>query len=323
MRIVVGDIGGTHARFALAELRPSAAPTLSYQRKYRTRDHVGLADAWAAFARDCGATLPRDAAIGVAAPIEGEELRFVNSSWVIARRGLQEELGLDRLLLLNDFGAVANAVAVLPAGDFVALGGPPGALPDEGITTVLGPGTGLGVSILIRRGGHVEIVETESAHIAFAPRTQTEAKVEAGVRARYGRCSVERIVSGPGLGEIHAQLGGAAEGRDAGALWADALDGSDPLADRALDLLVGCFGAAAGDMALAHGAMSVVITGGLANRMAARLASPTFRDPFLAKGRYRARMERVRVLLATYAEPGLLGAAAAFQRLQAAAGRPV
>ena len=312
MRIVVGDIGGTHARFALADLRPGEAPLLGEMHKYQTRDHDGLASAWAAFARDTGATLPAAASLGIAAPIEGEVLRFVNSGWQIHPQTLQHELGLERLHLLNDFGAVANAVSVLPANAFGTLCGPDTGLPPQGITTIIGPGTGLGVSILIRRGGPIDVIETESAHIAFAPQTAEEARLEAEIRARYGRCSVERIVSGPGLLEIYASVGG--DTLDPGTLWAAAIDGSDPLASRALDIFIGCFGAAAGDFALAHGAMSVVISSGLSNRIGDRLHEPSFGQRFTDKGRYRARMERIPVLLSTYDEPGLLGAAVAFER---------
>jgi len=312
VRIVAGDIGGTHARFALAELRAGQPPLLGAMRKYRTSEHPRVASAWAAFARDSGGALPRAAALGIAAPIEGEVLRFVNSAWAIRRHDLAGELGLDHLLLLNDFGAVAHAVASLPASALAPLCGPATGLPVEGVTTVIGPGTGLGVSVLIRRGSQVNVVETESAHIAFAPQTEEEAALERAVRARYGRCSVERIVSGPGLVEIVRHLGGGSP--DAGAAWEAALGDSDTLARRALDLLTGCFGAAAGDISLAHGSMSVVITGGLANRMQERLRSPLFHSRFVDKGRYRDRMERVPVILCTEAEPGLLGAAVAFQR---------
>jgi glucokinase len=315
VKIVAGDIGGTHARFAIAELRADAPPLLSAMRRYRTREHPGIESAWAQFARDIGGDLPRAAALGIAAPIEGEVLRFVNSSWEIGRHTLADEIGLDRLLLLNDFGAVAHAVSALPPAALAPLCGPATGLPAEGVTTVMGPGTGLGVSILIRRGEAVTVVETESAHLAFAPQNADEAALEQAVRARYGRCSVERIVSGPGLLEIVEQLGGGPrDALQAGALWDAAVNGTNKLGSRALDLLVGCFAAAAGDISLAHGSMSVVITGGLAARMRERLASPAFHARFVGKGRYRARMERIPVMLCTEPEPGLFGAAVAFQR---------
>jgi glucokinase len=180
---------------------------------------------------------------------------------------------------------------------------------------VIGPGTGLGVSILDRRGGRVSIIETEAAHIGFVPLDPEEEELSDAVTARYGRASVERIVSGPGLIDIYRFLGGGDwETTAAGGLWEAAIDGIDPLATHALAILVRCFGAAAGDIALAHGAMGVAITGGLANRIADLLGSPPFEARFTAKGRYRARMLRTPVRLLSYAEPGLLGAAIAFER---------
>ena len=315
MKIVAADIGGTHARFTLAELRAGERPVIGAMGRYRTREHEGLAAAWRAFARDSGGSLPNAAAIGVAAAIDGEVLRFVNSDWTIDRRRIAEQLGLASLTLLNDFGAVAQAVSVLTAEELDYIGGPEGAMPADGVTTILGPGTGLGVSLLLRRGGRVEIVETEAAHIGFAPLGEEESSIAEALRERYGRASVERIVSGPGLIDLYRSLGGGEwEVGNAGGLWSAAIDGGDPVAAEALDLLVKCFGSAAGDIALAHGANAVVITGGLANRMRDKLKSPLFRGRFIAKGRYRARMERIPVRLATYSEPGLLGAAVAFQR---------
>jgi glucokinase len=199
MRIVAGDIGGTHARFAIAELEPGARPRLGAMHKYRTREHSDFPSAWEAFRRDCGGTLPEAASLAVAIAIEGEVLRFPNNDWALDRRRLAGELGLERLLLLNDFGAVAHAVSALGPEALETLGGP-GAEPDsEGMTTVIGPGTGLGVAAFLRRDGHVEVIETEAAHMGFAPQSLEEEAVERVVRARYGRCSIERVVSGPGL----------------------------------------------------------------------------------------------------------------------------
>jgi glucokinase len=314
MRIVAADIGGTHARFALAELEPGAAPRIGAMRKYRTREHPGLGSAWAAFARECGEPLPRAAALAVAAPIEGDVLTFMNSDWRIERARLEDELGLDKLILLNDFGAVAHAVSQMGPEQFEALAGP-GDLPADGVVSVIGPGTGLGVAILDRRGGSINVIETESAHIGFCPLDPEEEALSDFLTARYGRASVERIVSGPGLIDVYRFLGGGDQDRaKAGQLWDSAIGGADPVAAKALAILVRCFGAAAGDIALAHGAMGVAITGTLANRIAPLLASPAFEARFTAKGRYRARMLRTPLRLLTYAEPGLLGAAIAFER---------
>ena len=314
MKIVAADIGGTHARFALAEIEPGERPRLGAMKRYRTREHTGLAAAWERFAHEIGEELPRDAAIAVAAPIEGDVLRFMNSEWRIARFTLAEELGLDRLTLLNDFGAVAHAVSVLRDDEFEPITGPE-RLPEEGVASVIGPGTGLGVAILARLRGRITVIETEAAHIGFAPLDPEEEALADAIAARYGRASIERIVSGPGLIDIHHYLGGGDwDPNRAGELWTAAIEGTDPIAVHALDILVRCFGAAAGDISLGHGAMGVAITGGLANRIAPLLRSPAFAARFTAKGRYHERMHRVAVMLLTDPEPGLLGAAVAFER---------
>ena len=315
MRIVAADIGGTHARFALAELQPGALPRLGEMRRYRTREHDGLASAWAAFAHDCGEKLPRDAALAVAAPIEGEVLTFMNCAWRIERARLAADLGLARMTLLNDFGAVANAVSVLGPDSLAPIMGPDAPFPEDGITTVLGAGTGLGVALFRRKQGEVTIIETEASHIAFAPLDVEEEGLRDALAARYGRASVERVVCGPGLIDSYRHLGGGDwDETRAGDLWSAAIDDSDAIAARALAILVRCFGAAAGDISLAHGAMGVAITGGLANRIAHLLCGPEFAERFVAKGRYRERMTRIPVKLVTTAEPGLLGAAVAFER---------
>lgn len=315
MEIVVGDIGGTHARFAIARIDDLGRPDIGPMKRYRTREYDGLAAAWAQFGKEHGAELPANAALAVAAPIEGEVLRFMNSDWRIPRFTIADELGLKRLTLLNDFGAVAHAVSMLGADELEAITGPAG-LPEDGVISVIGPGTGLGVALLSRHGGKVTVIETEAAHIAFAPLDPEEENLSDFLVERHGRASVERVVSGPGLIDIYAHLGGATDvdSNRAGDLWSAAIDGSDALAAHALDILIRCFGAAAGDISLAHGAMGVALTGGLANRTQHLLRGPMFAARFTAKGRYRERMQRVPVVLATYPEPGLLGAAVAFQR---------
>lgn len=313
MKIVAADIGGTNARFALADLLPGERPAIGPIARFRVDEFAGLKEAWEAFAAQLQEPMPSAVAMGVAAPIDGDVLRFVNSHWLIDRRTLHADLRVEQVTILNDFGAIAHAVAAMSPDELAPLAGPPGPIPNQGITSVIGPGTGLGVALMLRRPGLFAVIETEGAHIGFSPQDAEEARVAEAVRAKYGRVSVERIVSGPGLTDIYAALGGSAFADDA-PLWAAALAGTDPLAARALEMLIHCFGTAAGDFALAHGSNAVVIAGGLSNRMRDQLAGDPFHARFTDKGRYRARMEGLPVRLALHPEPGLLGAAVAFQR---------
>lgn len=315
--IVAVDLGGTHARFAIAGLHAGRRPTLAKVRKYRTADHADLASAWAAFARDEGREIPKSAGIAIAGPVDGELIRFTNNGWLIRPETLAGELGLDRLHLFNDFAAMAAAVGVLDPDELAPLGGPGGPLPDDGVVTVIGPGTGLGVAQLLRRAGRNIVIATEGGHIDFAPLDCFEERLLGQLRERHRRVSAERIVAGPALADIRATLaliaGQPIVPMDDAALWAAAVDGSDSLAAAALDRLVMSLGAITGDLALAHGAGAVVITGGLANRIEGRLAGPLFNDRFRAKGRFANRMAGLPIRLARHPEAGLLGAAAAFQ----------
>jgi glucokinase len=313
MEIVAADIGGTNARFAIAELAPGARPNLSEMRRYPTAEHENLVAAWRAFAADLGRPLPDQAAIAVATGLGEEVLHFANNEWAIDTRTIDGELGLSELLLLNDFGAMAHGVSMLRPDELAPVTGPDGPLPDEGVTTVLGPGTGLGVAMILRREGRIEVIETEGAHIGFAPLDDEEERIEHELRLLHGRCSVERVVSGPGLLDLYRALGGRTFEDDI-PLWTAALEGRDPAARDALERLVKAFGSAAGDLALAHGANAVVISSGLSRRMARHLRSSLFAGRFIAKGRYRRRMEAMPVRLALHDETGLLGAAVAFQR---------
>jgi glucokinase len=318
MKIVAVDLGGTNARFAIAELREGERPVLGEMRKYRTADYPSFQAAWSAFARDTGAPLPRAASIAIAGPVGGELIRFTNSAWTIRPGLLSEEIGLDgHPLLINDFAAMAAAVGVLRPDELTHVGGPEGPLPDEGVTTVIGPGTGLGVALQVRRGGQRLVLPTEGGHLDFAALDSFEEELLRRLRHRHRRVSTERIVSGPGLAEIHEALAAlgheAIVPRDDAALWEAATGNSDRLAAQALDRFVMTFGSVAGDLALAHGANAVVITGGLSNRIHGRLAGPLFNDRFRAKGRFAEAMAHLPIRLAVHPDPGLLGAAAAWQ----------
>ncbi len=314
-RLVAADIGGTNARFALAQIAADGAIRLEEPRVYAARDHANLASAWAQFAADMGHDLPRAAAFGLPCPIEGDVLRFANNPWLISRATLKEELGLDAVALINDFGAMAFAVDRLGPEHMVHLAGPDEPLPLAGPVTVLGPGTGLGIALLVR-GAQPMVIETEGSHQDFAPLDPLEDRILADMRAKYVRVSAERLVSGPGLAAVHEALaryaGQAFQPMRDADLWALALSGEDRAASAALDRLCMMFGAVAGDAALAHGAMGVAVTGGLANRAADHLRRSGFHARFTAKGRFATRMGKIPIRLVTHPYPGLYGAAASF-----------
>lgn len=314
--IVAVDIGGTHARFALAGLAGGRVTHLGEAVVLRTADHAGLEGAWAAFARAIGRPLPRHAALAVACPVTGEVLRLTNNPWTLRPATLAAELGLERCLLLNDFAAVGHAVAQAAPDHLTPVCGPAGPLPGEGVTTVIGPGTGLGVAMVVRQDGIARVVATEGGHAGFVPTDAFEDRLVHRLRARHGRVSAERVVSGPGLLAIYETLldeqGLQAAPRDDRAVWDAALAGTEPLAVAALDRFCRCFGAVAGDLALAQGAGAVVLAGGISPRIDALLPRSGFAARFAAKGRFEAMMQSIPVRLAAHPQPGLFGAAAAF-----------
>lgn len=318
MQIVVVDLGGTHARFALAELHNNCRPSLGKPRRYRAADYPGLAAAWRAFSSDEGGQLPRTASIAVAGPADGEIIQFTNNHWTICPGDLAKDLELDdNPLLLNDFAAMASAVATLRDEELAFIGGPQGRLVDDGVTTVVGPGTGLGVAQLLWGRARSTILATEGGHIGFSPTSEFELKFARRLIDKHGRVSVERVVGGPALSlmrEVVAEGAGAAiAARDDATVWAEAIDRSDPYAALALGHYVEALGAITGDLALAHGASSVVLAGGLATRIADRLEAPQFNERFKAKGRLTKLMDRIPIRLAVHPDPGLLGAAVAYQ----------
>ncbi len=284
----------------------------------KTADHASFQLAWQEFGRRAGIELPNELAIAFAGPVGGEVLKLTNNPWVIRPYLMKERLGVDRFTIVNDFGAVAHAVATLGEEHFQHLCGPDQALPAEGVISVVGPGTGLGVAALLRKRDHYDVIETEGGHVDFAPLDSLEDKILKQLRRHFRRVSVERVASGQGLWNLYEALG-AIEKRDLvfhddKELWPAALEGSDGLAAAALDRLCLSLGAVAGDMALAQGASAVVIAGGVGLRLADYLPRSGFRDRFIAKGRFERRMDEMPVKLITHPQPGLIGAAAAFAR---------
>ena len=315
-QIVAADIGGTHARFALAEVDGGRVLELGDAVTLKTADHASFQLAWEEFARLTGAALPSAAAIAVAGPVGGDIIRFTNNPWIIRPALIPEKLGADDYVVVNDFAAVAHAVAQADDAHFIHLSGPDVPLPDRGTISVVGPGTGLGVAQLWRNEGGYHVQPTEGGHIDFAPLDGIEDAILARLRKRHRRVSVERVVAGPGIVDIYESLA-AIEGRAITSmtdkeLWTLGASGEDSLAAAAVDRFCLSLGSVAGDLALAHGASALVMAGGLGLRIKDTLVRSGFADRFRAKGRFEATMAAMPVKLITHPQPGLFGAAAAF-----------
>ena len=322
MEIVTVDIGGTHARFAIATIGNDGSIALGEPETLHTDDHASFQTAWEDVRERHGGKLPNAISMAIAGPVEGEVIRFTNNPWIIRPALVKEKLGVERFTIVNDFEAVAHAVARAPADQFIHLTGPDKPLAEAGTISVLGPGTGLGVAHLWRDGnGGYHVQATEGGHIDFAPLDQIEDAILARLRKRHNRVSVERVVAGPAISDIYQTLA-ALEGRavheeDDIAIWtrgtSTAADGGESLAAAAVDRFCLSLGSVAGDIALAQGGFGgVVIAGGLGYRIRDTLLRSGFSERFRAKGRFAELMASIPVKLIVHPQPGLFGAAAAF-----------
>jgi len=319
---LIADIGGTNARFALTDPN-SDVPQLLHPLSLPCAEFASLQHA----AESYLATVqiqPGRAAIAVASPVSRDEVRMTNRAWSFSQTELRDKLGLRQLLMLNDFGAVAWSIPALRSNDMDLLHGQT-QIPLHGPITVLGPGTGLGIALLVGDAiSDWRVIETEGGHASFAPQGDEERAIARWLGARYGRASNERLLSGSGLSHIDAALAAYDAGtptadnvvhREPPDIVAAALDGHDLRARRTLARFCAILGSVAGDAALIHGAKTVVIAGGIVPRFLPFLRASAFRERFLAKGRFAAWLESVSVEVVTHAAPGLLGAAIALRRM--------
>jgi glucokinase len=308
-KIAVADIGGTHARFAVAVIQDGRVASLGEPVTLNTGDFDGFEAAWAEYERIAGA-LPCTLAIGVAGPVLGDKAPMTNGKWVLDIPAIRSALKLEAITVLNDFAAVAHAVAQAPAGEFLHIAGPDRPLPALGTISIIGPGTGLGVAHLHRFPGGYHVQATEGGNISFAPQDELDDRILAALRTKYGHVVTERVHAGPGIVPIYAALGvGDLEER---AIWRQGIDRTDELAMRAVDRFCASLGALAGDYALAHGASAVVLAGGIGQKLRGVLPQSEFGGSFRSKPRYEAMMADIPVKLITHPQPGLLGAVAAF-----------
>lgn len=309
VRAVVADIGGTNARFALADL---ATFTLSEVHHVPCAGHPSLAAALGDYLGRLGEP-PDHAAIAVAAPVTSEGVQLTNSPWSFSRDELRRSAGLRRVHVLNDFEALALSLPHLAANEVHQIGGDePSA---HGAKVVLGPGTGLGVAGLVWSGTGWVAVPGEGGHVSLGAQDARELELTERLRKGREHLSVERALSGPGLSELHravaAQQGDKIEDLAPNEVVSRALSEEDPVADEALDVFVAWLGRFAGDMALVFGARGgVYLGGGIPPRIRDSLSEGAFRQAFEAKGRMGAFLAPIPVYVILAELAALKGAAA-------------
>ena len=315
---LLGDVGGTNARWAW-QTRASAAP--ERVRTLACKDFHVIDACIAQYLRDESLPAPRHAAFGIATAITGDEVQMTNHPWRFSVVGLQRSLGVDRLLVLNDFEALAQAVPSLGATDVRAVGA--GVAVPGASKALLGAGTGLGVSGLVPDGaGGWAAVVGEGGHATLAATTAREASVLAVLRERFGHVSAERALSGPGLVNLYEAVcvldGKAAESLAPAEVLARAEGvGSARCAqcEEALDTFAALLGSVAGNLALTLGARGgVYIGGGIVPRLGTRFDTLPFRARFEDKGRFRSYLAAIPSWVITAEAPALLGAARALDR---------
>jgi glucokinase len=310
---LVGDIGGTNARFGL--VAPDG--TLLHSAILADADYPEIADAITAYLNQRGALpKPRMGALAVASPITGDEVRMTNHPWRFSVEALRVRLGFERLEVINDFTAQALALPYLGASDKVAVGD--GAPVADRPIGVIGPGSGLGVSGLVPSRGRWVPLTGEGGHATMPPSTHRENQVLDLMRRQFDHVSAERCLSGPGLVNLYNALaaldGVPAAQYTAAQITAPETGAADPLCREATEMFCAMLGTMAGNLALTLGAQGgVYIAGGIVPRLGDRFVTSPFRERFEAKGRLRPYAAAIPTYVVTHPLAAFLGCAAALR----------
>jgi glucokinase len=313
-RVLLADIGGTNARFSLAE-RDEIGPI----EHFKVTDFSSATDVIAAFLTRRAGGSPEAAVLGVAGPVENNRCTITNSGWMIDGSDLQTRFGFKVVHLLNDFAATAWSLPALQPSDLLPVG------PQRPIAgapmLVLGPGTGFGAACLFP--GVPFAAVTEAGHATLSATSESEERVIGQLRQRFEHVSVERVLSGSGLANLYQALA-AIDGvtvpcRDPAEITRAALDDSCNVSRAALDLFCSLLGAVAGNLALTFCARGgVYIAGGIVPRFAGRLAESKFRKQFESKGRYEPYLQSIPTNIILHPDSTFVGLKAFFERNVAA-----
>lgn len=314
---LVGDIGGTNARLAVVD----SAGRIRNPKTYPAEEYGSLTEVIAEYLETTvGRQRLHNAVLAVAGPVVDGEIEFTNLDWRISEAELIGAFEFHAVRLVNDFAAQAMAAPVLDADDLRSIG-EVGRGAEGAPMLVLGAGTGFGVAMLARTDRGDVAIPSEGGHAAFAPYDLVEATIWEGLRKVHGRVSVERLLSGPGLYALYRGLaevrGVAADLRDEKEVMAAGQQGGDLLAEETLERFCEMLGSVAGDIALTTGARGgVYVSGGIAPRLADRLASGGFRRRFEDKGRLSDFMHDIPTYLIVHPYAALVGAARLLEQLE-------
>ena len=308
--ILIGDIGGTNARFAIlvdAQGAPTEFPNI------RTADFSNIDDAIQEGILDHTSIRPRSAVLAVAGPVDGDEIDLTNCDWVVRPKTLFERFGLTDIVVLNDFEAQALATAALGEEHMERIG--PGVPEAAGSRVVMGPGTGLGVAGMVHARNIWIPVPGEGGHVDMGPRTPRDHQIWPHLETIEGRISAEQMLCGRGLVNIYRAVVAADGGVPLFSMPAEitgaALEASDAEAAEALDIFVTCLGRLAGDLALVFMSRGgVYLTGGIAQKIVPALKRGNFRASFEDKAPHSALLRAMPVYVITHPRAALSGLAA-------------
>ena len=308
--LLIGDIGGTNARFGLAN---HSHPGFHDVIELKCADFDTANDAIRHYLERTGIASPDALCLAAAGPVVDGSIDVTNNHWRLSGSTLASEFDVDAVRLLNDFEAIAYSIPFIGVEDRITIGNWPGTdLSGRSFNVaILGPGTGLGVAGLRGRGSELLPITGEGGHVGFAPESDEQIELLRVLRTRFERVSAERLVAGSGIENIYSALlemrGVEGTALSAAAIF-DAADEPGTAADT-IGLFLEVLGQVAGDVALTLGANDgVYIAGGIAKRYPELLDDGRFRSAFERKGRHRNIVERIPTFLITHGNPGLLGA---------------
>ena len=309
--LVVADIGGTNARFAIAE-RSGASARIVHRETMRAEDFEHLADAAKAFLESWGGAKPTRGVFAVAGPVDVDEVVFTNSPWRFRPAALAGQVGIGELRIINDFAAMSRGAVAVPREELIPIEA--GTALEGAPVAVTGPGTGLGLGLVVKAGGKISVIATEGGHAAFAPQDETEIEVLRFIRREHPFVSYERVLSGRGLVNLHRALcalrGATRVTLRPDEITAAAIAGTLPIAREATEMFCAILGAYVGDVAVMIGARGgVILAGGILPKILPILKASRFNERFVARDPMRAYLEAIPVDLLVSETAALIGAA--------------